>query len=87
MVNASLDKCVIQAIQVDRHASSNIVLEKKNLPTIMNLCASESTRTSDKDAELLNRQFPFGIDLNKILPVVGTKAEKPDIHFYIPVSR
>ena len=42
--------------------------------------------TSGKDAELLNRQFPFDIDLNKILPVVRTKAEKPDIHFYIPVQ-
>ena len=41
---------------------------------------------SDKDAEL-NRQFPFGIDLNKLLPVVRMKAEKPDIHFHISVHK
>ena len=39
---------------------------------------------NDNDAEL-NRQFPFGIDLNKTLPPVllklRTKAEKPDIQF------
>ena len=51
----------------------------------LGLCTSESSPTSDKDAKLLNRQFPFGIDLNKILPVVRTKVEKPHIHFYIPV--
>ena len=35
------------------------------------------------DAEL-NIKFPFGIDLNKILPDLHrlrTKAEKPDIQF------
>ena len=39
--------------------------------------------TNDNDAEL-NRQFPFGIDLNKILPELlklRTKAEKPGIQF------
>ena len=43
-------------------------------------CTSEISSTYDEGAELI-RQFPFSIDLNKILPVVRTKAEKPDIHF------
>ena len=42
------------------------------------------SRTNDNDAEL-KRQFPFGIDLKKILPdlllKLKTKAEKPDIQF------
>ena len=32
-------------------------------------CTSELSRADEKDAEL-NRQFPFGIDLHKILPIV-----------------
>ena len=50
-------------------------------------CTSEISPTYDEGAELI-RQFPFSIDLNKILPVVRTKAEKPDIHFsQIPVHK
>ena len=47
------------------------------------LCTSESSPINDKDPQL-NRQFPFGIDLNKILPdllILRTKAEKPNIQF------
>ena len=39
--------------------------------------------TNDKDSEL-NRQFPFDIDLNKILPnllKLRMKAQKPDRQF------
>ena len=46
-------------------------------------CTSELSPTNDKDAELY-RQFPFGIDLNKILPdllKLRIKGEKPDIQF------
>ena len=43
-------------------------------------CTSELSPADDKDTEL-NWQFPFGIDLHKILPVVRTKARKPNIHF------
>ena len=43
-------------------------------------CTGKLSLDNDKDAEL-NRQFPFGIDLKKILPVVRTKARKPNIHF------
>ena len=47
------------------------------------LYTSELSPTSGKDAEL-NRRFPFGIDLNKILLdllKLRIKAEKPDIQF------
>ena len=46
-------------------------------------CTSESSPTSNKDAEL-NKQFRFGIDLNKILPdlfKLRTKTEKSYIKF------
>ena len=46
-------------------------------------CTSEFSPISDKDAEL-NKQYPFGIDLNKILPdlfKLRTKAEKSYIKF------
>ena len=43
-------------------------------------CTSDLSSANDKDAEL-NMQFPFGIDLHKILLVVRTKAEKSNIHF------
>ena len=45
--------------------------------------ASYLQGTMTTDAEL-NRKFPFGIDLNKILPdllKLRTKAENPDIQF------
>ena len=47
-------------------------------------CTCELSPTNNKDAEL-NRQLPFGIDLNKILPdlllKLRTKVETPDIQF------
>ena len=47
----------------------------------MHQSASELSFTSDdKDVEL-NRQLAFGINLNKISPVVRTNAEKLEIHF------
>ena len=52
-------------------------------------CTSELSPTNDKDAEL-SRQFPFGIDLNKILPnllKLRMKAEKPDRQFLITYIR
>ena len=96
MVNASLKKCLIQAMQVTSFGcsktcySSNIILEENNLPPIsyclfskpdfnarcwayvafkciltaaitLRLCAIELRPTSDKDTELLNRQFPFAL--------------------------
>ena len=50
---------------------------------LLSSCTSQVSPTNNKDAEL-NRQFPFCIDLNRILPVLlklKTKAEKPDTQF------
>ena len=55
----------------------------RHLPSLSSSCTSELSPTKDKDAEL-NRQFPFDIDLNKILPDLlksRAKAQKLDIHF------
>ena len=43
-------------------------------------CTGELSPDNDTDPEL-NRQFPFSIDLHKILPVVRTKARKSNIDF------
>ena len=45
--------------------------------------SSELSPTNDKDVQL-NKQFAFGIDLNKILPdllKLRMEAEKTDIQF------
>ena len=50
---------------------------------MLHLYVAQQLSTSGKDA-VLNSQFPFGIDLNKILPdllILRTKAEKPDTQF------
>ena len=50
-------------------------------------CTSELSPANDKDAEL-NRQLPFGIDLNETLPdllKLRTEAEKSDIQFSQPI--
>ena len=57
----------------------HLIVARQILITLSS-CTSEFSSISGKDAEL-NRQFPLGIDLNKILPVVRIKAKNSDIHF------
>ena len=119
MVNASLNKCLIQAIQVTSLGYSktcyisNIILEENNLPStclfpqtnfnarcwayVAFKCSFTATITLGLYASELPPtrcwaveqaiSICFSIDLNKILPIVRTKADKPEIHFYIPVHK
>ena len=66
----------------------HVTESKTSIPQIS--CSSESSPINGKGPHL-NRQFPSGIDLNKIVPdllKLTTQAEKPNIQFsqHIPYS-
>ena len=59
----------------------HVTESKTSIPQIS--CSSESSPINGKGPHL-NRQFPSGIDLNKIVPdllKLTTQAEKPNIQF------
>ena len=59
----------------------HVTESKTSIPQIS--CSSESSPINGKGPHL-NRHFPSGIDLNKIVPdllKLTTKVEKPDIQF------